>query len=130
SRAGRPARGRHHEDAQGPGGRRRRQAHRRGAAPGLMPPRRRTRRHPLRTALVLFGLVVLALIAWEVSTWPDVRTLTRRNPPTTAFIERYRARQSADGRDERVQNRWVPYAAIDTSFRSSSYVDDAITFFS
>ncbi len=95
-----------------------------------MPPRRRTRRHPLRTALVLVGLVVLALIAWEASTWPDVRAITRRNPPTTAFIERYRAGQRAAGREDRVQHRWVPYAAIAPSLKRAVLVAEDINFFS
>ena len=75
-------------------------------------PSRRRRRRWLRRIVVLLFLLVAAVVAWETLTWPDVAALARRNPSTTAFIERYRARQRAAGRDDRVQRVWVPHAAI------------------
>jgi len=95
-----------------------------------MPPRRRRKLRLLRTALVVSFLVVLALIAWEASTWPDVASLARRNPSTTAFIDRYRAQQRAAGRDDRVQRAWVPYAAIAPSLKRAVLVAEDINFFS
>jgi len=95
-----------------------------------MPPRRRARRHRLRTAVLVLLLVVLALIAWEASRWPDVHALARRNPSTTAFIERYRARQRAAGRDDRVQRVWAPYAAIAPGLKRAVLVAEDINFFS
>jgi monofunctional biosynthetic peptidoglycan transglycosylase len=95
-----------------------------------MPPRRRRKRHPLRTAVLLLLLVVLALVAWEASTWPDVHALARRNPPTTGFIERYRAQQRAAGRDDRVQRTWVPYATVAPSLKRAVLVAEDINFFS
>jgi monofunctional biosynthetic peptidoglycan transglycosylase len=95
-----------------------------------MPPRRRTRRHPLRTAFLLLVLVGLALVAWEASRWPDVAALARRNPSTTAFIERYRAQQRAAGRDDRVQRAWAPYAAVAPSLKRAVLVAEDVNFFS
>jgi monofunctional glycosyltransferase len=95
-----------------------------------MPPRRRKKRRLLRAALVVLLLVPLTLIAWEASTWPDVASLARRNPSTTAFIDRYRAQQRAAGRDDRVQRTWVPYAAIAPSFKRAVLVAEDINFFS
>src|SRR5207244_2023695 len=67
---------------------------------------------------------------WEALTWPDVAALARRNPPTTAFIERYRARQRAAGRDDRVQRVWVPHAAIASGVKRAVLVGEDINFFS
>jgi monofunctional biosynthetic peptidoglycan transglycosylase len=95
-----------------------------------MPPRRRKKLRLLRTALVASFLVVLALIAWEASTWPDVASLARRNPSTTAFLDRYRAQQRAAGRDDRVPRAWAPYAAIAPSLKRAVLVAEDINFFS
>ncbi len=95
-----------------------------------MPPRRRKKRRLLRTPLVALFLVPLALITWEASTWPDIASLARRNPSTTAFIDRYRAQQRAAGRDDRVPRAWVPYAAIAPSLKRAVLVAEDINFFS
>ena len=95
-----------------------------------MPPRRRARRRRLRTIVLLFLLGLLGLIAWEASRWPDVHALARRNPTTTAFVERYRTRQREAGRDDRVQRAWVPYAAIAPSLKRAVLVAEDINFFS
>jgi monofunctional glycosyltransferase len=94
-----------------------------------MPSRRRPRRW-LRTIVVLLFLLVAAVVAWEALTWPDVAALARRNPPTTAFIERYRARQRAAGRDDRVQRVWVAHGAITPGVKRAVLVGEDINFFS
>jgi monofunctional glycosyltransferase len=94
-----------------------------------MPSRRRPRRWLRRIALFLF-LVVAGVVAWEALTWPDVAALARRNPPTTAFIERYRARQRAAGRDDRVQRVWVAHGAITPGVKRAVLVGEDINFFS
>jgi monofunctional glycosyltransferase len=93
-------------------------------------PARRRRSRSLRTAVVLALLIVAVVAAWEVLTWPDVAALARRNPSTTAFIERYRARQRAAGRDDRVQRAWVPYATVAPGLRRAVLVGEDINFFS
>jgi monofunctional biosynthetic peptidoglycan transglycosylase len=95
-----------------------------------MAPRPRRRRPRLRTLLLLPCLVLLALIAWEASTWPDVAGLAHRDPSTTAFIERYRARQRAAGRDDRVQRVWAAYPDIAPSLKRAVLVAEDINFFS
>ena len=94
-----------------------------------MPSRRRGYRW-LRKLVVLFVLLVAAVVAWEALTWPDVAALARRNPSTTAFIERYRARQRAAGRDDRVQHVWVSQAVIAPSLKRAVLVGEDINFFS
>ena len=93
-------------------------------------PRRRRRYRWLRNFIVLLLLLGAGVVAWEWLTWPDVAALARRNPPTTAFIERYRSRQRADGRDDRVQRVWVPHAAIASGLRRAVLVGEDINFFS
>ena len=95
-----------------------------------MPPRRRKKRRRLRAALVALCLVTLALLAWAASTWPDVASLARHNPSTTAFIDRYRAQQRAARRDDRVQRTWMPYAAIAPCLKRAVLVAEDISFFS
>ena len=94
-----------------------------------MPSRRRKRR-TLRTVLLVAAVLFIGSLAWEASRWPDVRALAHRNPSSTAFIERYRARQRAAGRDDRVQRTWVSYAAIAPSLKRAVLVAEDINFFS
>jgi monofunctional biosynthetic peptidoglycan transglycosylase len=93
-------------------------------------PSRRRRHRWLRTLAVLLLLLVAAVVAWEALTWPDVAALARRNPPTTAFIERYRARQRAADRDDRVQRVWVAHGAIAPGVKRAVLVGEDINFFS
>lgn len=95
-----------------------------------MPPRGRKRRHRLRGLFFLLLLALLAFVGYEAWTWPDVAALARRNPPTTAFIESYRARQRAAGRDDRVQRVFAPYGAIASSLKRAVLVAEDINFFS
>jgi monofunctional biosynthetic peptidoglycan transglycosylase len=95
-----------------------------------MSPRRRGKRRWLRNTLLLLLLALSLVVAWEVWTWPDVAALARRNPPTTAFIERYRARQRAAGRDDRVQRVWVSSAAVAPGLKRAVLVAEDINFFS
>ena len=86
-----------------------------------------------RTAAWLLGaaasLVALGL-AWQVLTWPAVGALVETRPETTAFIERYKERESAAGRRPRVDWRWVSYAAISNDLKRSVLVAEDIDFFS
>jgi monofunctional biosynthetic peptidoglycan transglycosylase len=87
-------------------------------------------RRRLRVALVLAPVALAAWGAWEASTWPDVEALARRNPRTTAFIEAYRQRQRAAGRDDRVAWQWTPYAEISPHVKRAVLVAEDINFFS
>jgi monofunctional glycosyltransferase len=95
-----------------------------------MPSRRRRPRRWLRNVILLAVAGLVAFVAWKAWTWPDVPALARRNPATTAFIERYRDQQRAAGRDGRVQRVWVPYTAIAPTLKRAVLVAEDITFFS
>jgi monofunctional biosynthetic peptidoglycan transglycosylase len=94
-----------------------------GARPGRW-------RRRLRVALVVALVALAAGAAWEAWTWPEVGALARRNPRTTAFIEAYRQRQRAAGRDDRVAWQWTPYADISPHLKRAVLVAEDINFFS
>jgi monofunctional glycosyltransferase len=81
----------------------------------------------------LASLVLLAAVVWvavEVWTWPSPGALATERPTTTAFIERYRARQRAAGRSDRVTWAWTPYPAISPALKRAVLVAEDIGFFS
>ena len=91
------------------------------------------RRRPFRRWLVIGLVAILATltgwVTWEVWRWPDVAALARRNPTSTAFIDRYRALERAHGRDGRVAWTWTPYAAISPNLKRAVLVAEDIGFF-
>ncbi len=71
-----------------------------------------------------------AFAAHEILTWPDVARLARHNPPTTSFIERYKARERREGRVPHVEQTWVPYDRISPDLKCALLVSEDINFFS
>ena len=96
-----------------------------------MPPQRpgRLRSWTLRIALVLL-VTGTVWAAWEAWHWPDVAALARRNPSSTAFIDRYRAQQRHAGKPVRVAWTWTGYDAIAPSLKRAVLVAEDIRFFS
>ncbi|HKQ60289.1 MAG TPA: monofunctional biosynthetic peptidoglycan transglycosylase [Candidatus Polarisedimenticolaceae bacterium] len=82
-------------------------------------------RRALRRILVLTTVAAGAYVAWEAWTWPHVAELARRNPPSTAFIERWR-----DEHRRRPDWRWVGYAQISDHLKRAVLVAEDINFFS
>jgi len=78
-------------------------------------------------------VLVAAILGWLVYqwlTWPDVASLASENPKSTAFIERYRARASADPSLPALQWQWVDYAEISVHAKRAAVVAEDIEFFS
>ncbi len=75
------------------------------------------------------ALLAVAWLAWRAATWPDVAALATANPETTAFIERYRARQKRAGASDAVAWRWVPYGRISPHLKRAVLVAEDIGFF-
>ena len=81
----------------------------------------------------LLSFLVVALVVWiayEAWNWPDVATLARRAPKTTAFIDRYRERERNAGRDGRVAWTVVSYGAISPHLKRAVVVAEDVNFFS
>lgn len=75
------------------------------------------------------GLVLLAagaVVLYQVATWPDVAALARRNPDTTAFLERARRERGPHA----VRWTWVPWSRISTHAKRAVLVAEDINFFS
>ena len=87
--------------------------------------RRRSRRRWLAAA----ALPILGWLAWTAATWPDVAALATGNPETTAFIERYRARQRRAGASDAVAWTWVSYGRISPHLKRAVLVAEDIGFF-
>lgn len=91
------------------------------------PPRRR------RLALAIAAALTLPLLVFfffQLATWPDVARLAREMPKSTAFIERYRARQKEAGKSDRVAWQPVPYGRISPELKLAVLVAEDIDFFS
>jgi monofunctional biosynthetic peptidoglycan transglycosylase len=93
-----------------------------------MPPRRR--RRGLRALVALLLLALAGWLAWQWWHWPDVAALARRPPTSTAFIERWRERQRAAGRSDRVERAWAAYPAIAPGMKVAVLVAEDVNFFS
>jgi monofunctional biosynthetic peptidoglycan transglycosylase len=85
-----------------------------------------------RRLLAILALAVVAWLAWEAITWPDVRDLVRHNPTTTAFIEEYRL--GLLGRlglraPRPVQCRWVSYGRISANLKVAVLIGEDADFY-
>jgi monofunctional biosynthetic peptidoglycan transglycosylase len=83
----------------------------------------------MRRGIAAVGIAIILWLVWEAVTWPDVRALASRPPKTTAFIERYKARERAAGRPPRVEWRWVPTSTISLHLKRAVVVAEDGDFF-
>lgn len=83
----------------------------------------------LRIAVGVPLLAAAAFAGWKALTWPDVPRLARENPESTAFIDRFVARERAAGREGTVARRPVPYEAISPHLKRAVLVAEDINFF-
>lgn len=81
-------------------------------------------------AALLLAVAVAGFAGFQWATWPDVAALAKADPATTAFIERYRARQRAAGKSDRVAWTKVPAKRIAPALKVAVLVAEDIDFFS
>ena len=90
------------------------------------------KRSILRTivrVLILVPAVGFAYLAYIYLTLPDVRSLEKTNPKTTAFME-LRKREAADaGRKFSIRHQWVPYSRISPMLKRAVIVTEDAAFF-
>jgi len=90
------------------------------------------RRGPRWLLIFVMSALVLsaAVLVYEAWHWPDVGALAARNPASTAFIDRYKARERAAGRQPKVAWTWTPYGSISSHMKRAVLVAEDIGFFS
>ena len=74
-------------------------------------------------------VVVLAWLAWEVVTFPNVARLSKEQPKTTAFMERRKKELRAAGKSDALEWKWVPYGRISASLRRAVLVAEDDNFY-
>lgn len=83
----------------------------------------------LRRVFGILLLVLLAVVAWEWITFPDVTSLRDQWPKTTAFMELRKRELRAAGKDDTLQYRPVPYARISPYLRRGVLVAEDNDFY-
>ena len=79
-------------------------------------------------AAIVIAAIGFAVVAYVYLTLPDVRSLAKVNPSSTAFME-LRAREAArDGRTVRRVQVWVPYSRISQSLKRAVLVAEDSAF--
>jgi monofunctional biosynthetic peptidoglycan transglycosylase len=105
-----------------------------GAPMGVEPePAAARKRHKWRLALLGLAVAAAGWLAWEALTWPDVASLVRQNPKTTAFIEDYRwglLGRLGLSSPKPVQCKWVSYGRISPGLKVAILVGEDADFFS
>jgi monofunctional biosynthetic peptidoglycan transglycosylase len=80
--------------------------------------------------IFLIGLaVVIAWLAFELITFPDVAALAKEQPKTTAFMEQRKARLRKAGKSDELEWRWVPYGSISPYLRRAVLVAEDNSFY-
>ena len=82
-----------------------------------------------RTALLAL-IVLTGWLALEILTWPDVAALAKKNPQSTAFIERYRHQSERDEKKPPLKWKWVSERAISSNLKRAVVVAEDMEFFS
>src|SRR6266550_2757463 len=82
-----------------------------------------------KRALALFAVVVLAYVAFEWLTFPNVAALADEMPRTTAFMDQRKAELRRDGKDDTLYYTPVPYAWVSPYVRRAVLVAEDDTFY-
>ncbi len=83
----------------------------------------------MRKVFLLLLVVIAAVVAWEVVTFPDVSPLATKTPSTTAFMEQRKQELRAEGKDDTIAYRFVPYARISPYLRRAVLVAEDDNFY-
>ncbi len=83
----------------------------------------------LKRILGLVLIVFVALLAWELITFPDVAALAKERPKTTAFMEQRKERLRDEGKSDALEWRWVRYGSVAPSLRRAVLVAEDNSFY-
>lgn len=79
--------------------------------------------------MIVVVLAILALVAWEVVTFPDVAKLASKPPETTAFMEQRKEKLRDEGKSDALEWKWVPYNRISPYLRRAVLVAEDNSFY-
>ena len=74
-------------------------------------------------------MVLLAWLAWEWFTFPDVTRLAKERPKTTAFMEQRKRLLRSQGKSDKLEWTWVPYGKISPYLRRGVLVAEDNQFY-
>ena len=83
----------------------------------------------VKRALLILLAALVAWLAFEVLTFPDVSELKNAPPKTTAFMELRRKQLRAAGKSDALEWRWVPYGRISPYLRRAVLVAEDNSFY-
>jgi monofunctional glycosyltransferase len=83
----------------------------------------------VRKLFLVIVAAVIALVAYEVVTFPDVARLAKETPTTTAFMDLRREQLREQGKSDALQYQPVPYARISPYLRRAALVAEDDTFY-
>lgn len=88
--------------------------------------------YPCRVLKRVLLFLLVALVAWlayELITFPDVASLAKQPPKTTAFMELRKERLRKEGKSDALEWRWVSYGNISPSLRRAVLVAEDNSFY-
>jgi monofunctional glycosyltransferase len=83
----------------------------------------------VRRVAVVLVVVLIAFVAWEWVTFPDVARLQKSEPETTRFMEIRKNELRRAGKDDNLDYRWVPYEKISPNLRRAVLVSEDSAFY-
>lgn len=83
----------------------------------------------VKRLLLFCFLALLAWVAWELITFPDVAVLAKERPKTTAFMEQRKERLRDEGKSDALEWKWVAYGNISPSLRRAVLVAEDNSFY-
>ncbi|HUR81024.1 MAG TPA: monofunctional biosynthetic peptidoglycan transglycosylase [Thermoanaerobaculia bacterium] len=83
----------------------------------------------VKRVLLIFLVVLLAWLAWEWITFPDVARLATERPKTTAFMEQRKKLLRSEGKSDALEWTWVSYGQISPYLRRGVLVAEDNSFY-
>jgi monofunctional biosynthetic peptidoglycan transglycosylase len=83
----------------------------------------------LKRILLILVIALVAWVAFEWITFPDVAKLAKERPATTAFMEQRKRELRKTGKSDALEWRWVPYARISPNLRRAVLVSEDNSFY-
>jgi len=83
----------------------------------------------IKRILLILLAVVLAWLAWEAITFPNVKKLATEKPKTTAFMEQRKRELRRQDKSDALEWRWVAYDKISPSLRRAVLVAEDNQFY-